>query len=176
MGLGQFQRLLYCDLDKGIHTCDFGIGLHRGNQQLVKQGTRKMGRRPCSLLAVRKIKSTINLGDSKREQRRERNLVSDALYVHSKWRRAKGTLGCHLPPPLTFLLIQAPKYANIRVLKDIKYWLTTRVTQNCLHGVTERLFHTKHAKSNIPQLKKFTRTSKCFPGLNNKHSFLVPKF
>ena len=36
MGLGQFQRLLYCDPDTGIHTCDLGKGLHTVTQQLVK--------------------------------------------------------------------------------------------------------------------------------------------
>ena len=28
MGLGQFQRILACDLGTGLHTCDLGIGLH----------------------------------------------------------------------------------------------------------------------------------------------------
>ena len=175
MWLGLFQRLLCCDLDIGIHTCDLDIGLHRVNQQLVKQGTRKMGRRPWQPSCCNENKIHNKLRRLRTEERKGTFVSDGALCVHSKWRRAKGTLGCHLPPSLIFLLSQAPKYANIRVLKDIKYCLTSRVTQNCLHRVTERLFHSKHAKSNIPQLKKFIRTSTCFPKLNNK-TFLVPKF
>ena len=75
---------------------------------------------------------------------------------------AKGILGCHLPPSLIFLLSQVPNYANIRVLKDIKYWLTTRVTQNCSHGVTERLFHSKHAKS-AAATAKLLQSTLCDP-------------
>ena len=32
VGLGQFQRFLSCDLSTGLHTCDLGIGFHRGDR------------------------------------------------------------------------------------------------------------------------------------------------
>ena len=83
MGLGQFQRLLYCDLDTGIHTCDLGIGLHRGNQQLVKQGMRKMGRRPWQPSCCNENKIHNKLGRLKREQRREREPLYQTLCMYT---------------------------------------------------------------------------------------------
>ena len=36
-GPGQVQRFLSCDLSTGLHTCDLGIGFHRGNRNKPRQ-------------------------------------------------------------------------------------------------------------------------------------------
>lgn len=77
---------------------------------------------------MREVKSATNSGDLKGRKRKKSLHVARSPVLTLKVETGEGGSG-HLPS--FFLPSQVPTYANIRVLKDIKYWLTARVAQKC---------------------------------------------